>query len=116
MNACMHSLSFFGMVHQGWRIAAESGPIPTWIGGAGKVLVYISQCGGRSACRPIVMVSFWCSGMSSHAVTTRLAAASAWSLPFMFACPLVLCSIVVNPNSVLYRRESTIAVLSGLWW
>ncbi len=27
-----------------------------------------------------------------------------------------LCSIVVNHNSALYRRESTIAVMSGLWW
>ncbi len=86
------------------------------MGGAGEVLVYITQCGGRSACRPIMMVSFWCLGMSSHAATTILAAASAESLLMMFACPLILCSIVVNPNFAMYRRESTIADMHGLWW
>ncbi len=99
MNACVHSLSFSGMAHQDWRSVAESGSIAKWMEGAGEVLVYITKCGGRSACRPILMVSFWFSGMSSHAETTSLATASAWSLPFMFSCPLILCSIVVNPHS-----------------
>jgi hypothetical protein len=116
MNACMHSLPFSGMVHQGRRSVVESGHVANWMGGAGDVLVYITQYGGRSACRPIVMVSFWCSGMSSHAETTLLAAASARSLPLMFACPLILCSIVVNPKLALYKREPTIAAMSGLGW
>jgi hypothetical protein len=57
-----------------------------------------------------------CGQAPSHAETTLLAAASARSLSFMFACPLILCGIVVILNSVLYRRDSTIAFMSGLWW
>ena len=114
MKAYMHSLSSSGMVHQGWRSVAERGPVANWMGGIRGVLVYITQCGGLSACWPIVMVSFWCSGMSSQAETTLLAATSARSLPLMFVWPLILCSIVVSPSSDLYRRESTIAAMSGL--
>ena len=33
---------------------------------------------------------------------TRLAAVSAKSLPLMFACPLILCSIVRRPSLILY--------------
>ena len=35
MKACMHSLSFSGMVHQGWRSVAENGPVANWMGGEG---------------------------------------------------------------------------------
>ena len=57
---------------------------------------------------------FCCSGMSSQLETTLLAATSTRSLPLMFVCPLILCSIVVSPSSDLYMRESTIAAISGL--
>ncbi len=112
----MHSLSSSEMVHQGWRSAAESGPMANRMGGVGGVLVYITHYGGRSACRPMVTVSFWFSGMPSQSATTLLAAASARSLPLMFVCPRILCIIVGSPSSVLYRRESTIAVMSDLRW
>ncbi len=114
MNACMHSLSFSGMVHQGWRSVAESGPVPSCVVGVLGVLVYITQCGGRIAWRPMVRVSFSLLGMSSQAATTLLAAASARSLPLMFVCPLILRNVVGSPSSALYMRSSTIAVMSGL--
>ncbi len=116
VKACMHSLSSFGMVHQGWRSVAESGLLTNRMGGVAGVLVYITQYGGRSACRQRVTASFWFSGMPSQSATTLLTAVSARSLPVMFVCPRILCSIVNNPSSALYRRESTIAVMSGLWW
>ena len=116
MKACMHSLSSSGMVHQGWRSVAESGPVASCMGGMSGVFVYMTQYGGRSACRPIVTVSFWLAGMPFQSATTLLAAASARSLPLMFVCPRILCSIVGSPSSALYRRMSTIAVMSGLWW
>ncbi len=117
MKACMHSLSSFGKVNQGWRSVAESGPMANRMGCVGGVLVYITQDGGRSAFRPVVTASFWFSGMLSQSASTLLAAASARSLPLMFAYPArILCIIVGSPSSALYRRESTIAVISGLWW
>ncbi len=116
MKACIHSLSSSGMVHQGWRSVAESGHVANRMGGVGGVLVYITQYGGCSACRPIVTASFWFSGMPSQSATTLLAAASARLLPLMFVCSRILCSIVGSPSSALYRRESIIAVMSGLWW
>ncbi len=58
----MHSLPFSGIVHQGWRSVAESGLVANWMGDAGEVLVYITQCGGRWACRPIVLMSFFVFG------------------------------------------------------
>ena len=76
--------------------------------------MYIIQYVGRSACRPMVTVSFWCSGMSSHVETNLVATTSAMSLPLTFVCPLILCNIVVSPSLALYRRESTIAAISGL--
>ncbi len=85
MKACMHSLSSFGMVHQGWRSVAESGPVANRMGGVGVILVYITQYGGRSACRPMVTVSFSFSGMPSQSATTLFAAASARSLP-LYVC------------------------------
>ena len=76
--------------------------------------MYIIQYVGRSACRPMVTVSLWCSGMSSQLDTNLLVATSAKSLPLMFVCPLILCSIVVSPSLAMYRRDSTIATMSGL--
>ena len=67
----MHSLSFSGIVHHGGRSVAECGPVAREMGGVGGLLVYITQNSGRSACLPMVTVSFWCSGMSSNDVTTR---------------------------------------------
>ena len=64
VNACMHNLSFSGIVHQGGRSVAESGPVAREIGGVGGLSVYITQNSGRSACLPMVAVSFWYSGMS----------------------------------------------------
>ena len=116
MKACMHSLSSSGMVHQGWRSVAESGPVANRMGGVGGVLVYITQYGGRSTCRSIITASFWFSGMPSQSATTLLAAASARSLSLMFVCPLTLRNVVGRPSSDLYRRSSTIAAMSGLWW
>ena len=116
MKACMHSLSSSGMVHQGWRSVVESGLVANRMGGVSGVFVYITQYGGRSAYRAIVTVSFLFLGMPSLSATTLLAAASARSLPLMFVCPRILCSIVGSPSSALYRRESTIADISGLWW
>ncbi len=54
------------------------------MGGVGGLSVYITQNSGRSACLPMATVTFWCSGMSSNDVTTRLAAAIARSLPVRF--------------------------------
>ena len=62
--------------------------------GVGGLSVYITQNSGRSACLPMVTVTFWCPGMFSNDVTTRLDAVSTRSLPLMFACPLILRSIV----------------------
>ncbi len=78
--------------------------------------MYITRNSGRSAYLPILTVIFWCSGMSSNEVTTRLAAASARSLPLMSVCPLILCSIVERPSVILYWSEDTMAVIIGLWW
>ena len=112
----MPSLSFYGIVHHGGRSVAECGPVAREIGGVGGLLVYITQNFGRSACLPMVTVSFWLSEMSSNDVTTRLAAASARSLPFISVCPLILFSVVGRPRLILYRNKSTMAVISGLWW
>ena len=85
----MHSLSFSGIVHHGGRSVAECGPVARGMEGVGGLLVYITQNSGRSACLPMVTVSFWCSGMSSNDVTTRLAAALARSLPLICVCALI---------------------------
>jgi hypothetical protein len=98
----MQSLSFYGIVHHGGRSVAECGPVAREMGGVGGLLVYITRNSGRSAYLPIVTVSFWCSGMSSNDVTTRLAATSARSLSVMFVCPLILFSIVGRPSLILY--------------
>ncbi len=112
----MHSLSFSGIVHQGGRNVAECGLMAREVGGVGGLLVYITQKSGRLACLPMVTVTFWCSRMSSNDDTTRLAAVSARSLPLMFACPLILCSIVGRTSLILYWSEVTMAAISGLWW
>ncbi len=97
VKACMHSLSFYGIVHHGGLSVTKCGPVAKVIGGVGNLSVYITQNSGRSAYLPIVTVTFWCSGISSNDITTRLAAASARSLPLMFTYPLILCSIVGRP-------------------
>jgi hypothetical protein len=96
VKACMHSLSFSGIVHQGSRSVPECGPMVREVrvgGGVGGLSVYITENFGRSACLPMVTVNLGCLGTSSHDVTTCLAAVSARSLPLMFACPLISCSI-----------------------
>ena len=98
----MYSLPFSGIVHQGGRSVEECGPVAKEIGGVGGLSVYITQNSGRSAYLPMVTVTFWCFGMSQKVVTTRLTASSASSLPFMFVCPLILCSIVGWPSLILY--------------
>ena len=79
----MHHLSSSGMVHHGGRRVAECGHVASEIGGVVGLLVYMTQNGGLSACSPMVIVSFWCSGISSKEVTTNLAAASVSSFPRM---------------------------------
>ncbi len=111
----MHSLSYFGILHHGGLSVAVCGPVARKMGGVGGVSVYITQNSGRSAYLPMVTVTFWCSGMSPKAVTTRLAASSARSLPSMFVCPLILWSLVGRPSIILYLSEFTMAVISGLW-
>ena len=56
---------------------------------------------------------FWCPGMSSNAVTPRLAAVSVRSLPLVFVCPPILCSIVGRPSLILYWSERNVAAISG---
>jgi len=102
VKTCMYSLSFSGIVNQGGRIVAECGPGSREIGGVGGLSVYITQNFGRSACLPMVTVTFWCSGISSNDFLTCLGAAYARSLPLMFVCPLILCSIVGRPSLILY--------------
>ena len=46
MKACMHSLSFSGMVHQGWRSVAERGLVANWMGG-------VCVCGGGGVHDPM---------------------------------------------------------------
>ena len=84
------------------------------MGGLGGLSVYITQNAGRSACLSIVTVSFWCSGISSNDVTTRLTAASAISLPRMIVCPLLLCSILNSLSFILYFSVETMAAMRGL--
>ncbi len=98
----MHSLSFSGIVHHGGHSVAVCGPVAKEMGGVGGLSVYITQNSSRSAYLPMMTVTFWCSGMSPKAVTTRLAASSARSLPFMFVCPLILWSLVGRPSLILY--------------
>ncbi len=81
MKACMHLLSFSGMVHHGGLKVAECGPVASEIGEVVGLWVYMTQNGGLSAIFPMVTVSFYCSGLSSKELTTNLAAVSAKSLP-----------------------------------
>ncbi len=97
----MHRLSSSGTVYHGGRRVAECGPVANEIGGVVGLLVYMTQNGGLSACFPMVIVIFWCSGISSNEVTTNLAAASARSLPRMLVCPLILFSFVGRPRLAL---------------
>ena len=71
------------------------------IGGVVELLVYMTQNGCLSAYFTMVIVSFWCSGISSKEVTTNLATVSAKSLPMMFVWPLILFSLVGRPSLAL---------------
>ena len=101
MKACMQRLSSSGMVHHGGRRVAECGHVASKVGGVVGLLVYMTQHDGLSACFPIVIVSFWCSGISSKEVQTNLAAASARALPRMLGWPLILFSFVGRPRLAL---------------
>ncbi len=116
VNACMHSLSFSGIIHQGGRAVAECGPLARNMWGVGGLSVFITQYSGLSACLPMLTVTFWCSGISSKAVTTIFAASSARSLPLVFVRPLIVCNIVGRFRLILYLIEVTLAAISGLWW
>jgi hypothetical protein len=63
----------------------------------------------------MVTVTLLCPGMVSDDGTTRLAAVSTSSLPLIFVCPLILCSIVGRPSLILYWSEVVMAAFSGLW-
>jgi hypothetical protein len=78
--------------------------------------VYSTHNSGLSACLPMLNVTFWCPGMSSKDVNTRLDAVSTRSLPVMFACPLYLCILVGRPSLIPYCSEVTMAAISGVWW
>ncbi len=82
----------------------------------GGFSVCINQNSGRSAWLPMMTVTFWCPGMSSKDVITRLAPVSTRSLPLMCVCPLILNSILGGPSLILYWSEVTMAAISGLWW
>ena len=97
----MHRLSSSGMVHHEGHKVAECGHVASEIGGVVGFLVYMTQNGGLSACFPMVIVIFWCSGISSKEVTINLAAVSAKSLPRMFVGPLILFSFVGRPRLAL---------------
>jgi hypothetical protein len=81
----------------------------------GGLPVYITQKSSRSESLPMVTVTFWGSGMSSNEYTTRLDAALARSLPLMYVCPLILCSIMGRPRLIMYWSDVTMAAISGLW-
>ena len=55
----------------------------------GGLSVYITRNSGRSAFLPIVILSFFCPGVSSKDVTTRFTTVSSRSLPFMFVRCLI---------------------------
>ncbi len=89
VKACMQSLSSLGIVLQDDRSAADCGSVAREMGDVGGLSVYITQNSGRSACLPMVIVTFWYPGMASNDVTTRFAAVSARSLPLILVCPLI---------------------------
>ncbi len=57
-------------------------------------------------------MSFVCPEMSSNDVTTRLAAASARSLPLIFVCSLGFFCFVGCPILILYQSVETMVVIS----
>ena len=116
VKACMNSLSFSGIVQQGGRSVAKCGCVARWMGGVDGLSVYIAQNSGRSACLPMVTVTFWCPGMFSKNVKARLTTVSTRSLPLMFVCPLILCSIVGRPSLIIYWSEVTMVAISSVWW
>jgi len=80
---------------------AECVPEASEIGGMVGLLVYMTQNGGLFVCFPMVIMSFWCSGISSKEVTNNLAAVSAKLFPRMFVWPLILFSFVGRPRLAL---------------
>jgi hypothetical protein len=114
MKVCIHSVFFSGIVHQGGRSVAECGHVSMEMRVVGGLSVYITQYSGRSACLPMVTVSFSCPGMFAKNVTCCLAAVSRRSLPLMFVGPLILCSIVGRPTLILCWSLVTMAVMRGL--
>ena len=114
MKAYMQSLSSSGMVHQGCRSVAESGPVANWMGGEGGdggIHYLICRSFGLSADGDgefLVFVNVVPVGNDSFGSGIRQVVASD-----VCVSPN-LCSIVVSSSSVLYRRESTIAAMSGL--
>ena len=92
----VHATSFFFRdgPHHGGRRMAECGPVASEIGGKMGLLAYMTQNGGLYACFPMVIVSFWCSGISSKEVTADLAILSAKSLARMFVSSLIFFSFV----------------------
>ncbi len=108
-------MSSAGIVHQGGYSVAECGPVAREMGGVSGLSVYITQNSGRSACLPMVTMTFWCPGMSSNDVTTRFALVSARLLPLMLVCPLIFCSIVGRPSLILYWSKVTMAAIIDLW-
>ncbi len=58
MKACLHLLSFSGMVHHVGRKVAECGPVAIEIGGMLGLWVYMARNGGLSTILSIVTVSF----------------------------------------------------------
>ncbi len=113
----MHSLSVSNVVYQGGLSVAECVHVARWMGGVGGLSVYITQYSGRSACLPIMTVSFWCPGLSLKDVTTLLDVVSTRSLPLMFVCPLIFCIIVGIPRFIRYWSHVTMTAMSGLrWW
>ena len=80
---------------------AECGLVASEIVGVVGLLVYVTQNGSFSACFPMVIVGFWCSGISSKEVITDLAAASARSLPRILVWPHILFGVVGRPRLAL---------------
>ncbi len=97
-KACMQHIYSSEMVHHGGCRVASCGPVASEIGGVMGLLVYTTQHGGLSACFPMVIVSLWCSGISSKDVTTNLTAVFANSSLRMCVCPLILFSFVGRPR------------------
>ena len=116
VKACMHSLSFYGVVHQGGRSVADCGPVAKEIGSVGGLSVYITLNSGRSAYLPIVIVTFGVRVCPQTLLLLVWPQRLRGRCPLYLVCPLILRSIVGRPSLILYLSEVTMAVISGLWW